>query len=177
MHSLENIPKSCALLELYINNSDSDFIDVVTQSVEKHNNKVLNNDFPDAGFDLHFPGDEIFNSIKTKFVSMDVMCQMKVYNPIQDKWVFTSYYLYPRSSLCKTPLSMANHVGIIDSGYRGNITGGFRNLASDTFHIERHSRLLQICASDLRPIIVNIINLDQLQDSTRRAGGFGSTGV
>ena len=46
-----------------------------------------------------------------------------------------------------------------------------------TFHIERHSRLLQICASDLRPIIVNIINLDQLQDSTRQAGGFGSTGV
>ena len=31
------------------------------------------------------------------------------------------YYLYPRSSISKTPLILANSVGIIDSGYRGNI--------------------------------------------------------
>lgn len=177
MHSIENVPKTHALLEVYINNNDSDFIDIITQSVEKHNGSVLNNRFPDAGFDLYFPEDEIVNSVKTKFVSMDVMCQMKIYDPIRDKWVFTSYYLYPRSSLCKTPLSIANHVGIIDSGYRGNITGGFRNLSPNSYHIERYTRLLQICSNDLRPIVVNIINIDQLETSTRQAGGFGSTGV
>ena len=174
MHSLENIPKSYALLELYINNSDSDFIDVVTQSVEKHNNKVLNNDFPDAGFDLHFPGDEIFNSIKTKFVSMDVMCQMKVYNPIQDKWVFTSYYLYPRSSLCKTPLSMANHVGIIDSGYRGRIMVPVDIRSNRDYFIDAGDRLFQLVHPSLKPISIEIVK--ELDETERGSGGFGSTG-
>ena len=39
---------------------------------------------------------------------------------------YVSYYLYPRSSVStKTPLRLANSVGIIDSGYRGNIKAVF----------------------------------------------------
>ena len=37
----------------------------------------------------------------------------------------TGYYMYPRSSLSKTKLRLANSVGIIDSGYRGNLIGMF----------------------------------------------------
>ena len=33
----------------------------------------------------------------------------------------TSYYLYPRSSISKTPLIQTNSVGIIDKDYRGNV--------------------------------------------------------
>ena len=39
-----------------------------------------------------------------------------------------SYYLYPRSSIIKTPLRMSNSVGIIDAGYRGNIIGCVDNI-------------------------------------------------
>ena len=41
MHSVENVSKTHALLEVYINNNDSDFIDIVTRSVEKHNERNL----------------------------------------------------------------------------------------------------------------------------------------
>ena len=37
------------------------------------------------------------------------------------KKINCSYYLYPRSSISKTPLRMSNSTGIIDAGYRGEI--------------------------------------------------------
>ena len=44
------------------------------------------------------------------------------------------FYVYPRSSISKTPLRMANSVGIIDSGYRGNLkfaVDAHKHLAKD----------------------------------------------
>ena len=37
--------------------------------------------------------------------------------------------MYPRSSIYKTPLRLANNTGIIDSGYRGNLMGAFDNIS------------------------------------------------
>jgi dUTP pyrophosphatase len=70
------------------------------------------------------------------------------------------------------------HPGIIDSGYRGNIIGVFDNISDSNSNIEIYSRLLQICAPNLGPIIVEIVdNLEDLSEQTTRgSGGFGSTG-
>ena len=67
-------------------------------------------------------------------------------------------------------------MGIIDSGYRGKIMGGFRNLSISEFQVNKHNRLLQICSGDLRPIVVQIVDEAQLENSIRQEGGFGSTG-
>jgi dUTP pyrophosphatase len=88
----------------------------------------------------------------------------------------TGYYMYPRSSLSKTPLRLANSVGIIDSGYRGNLIGMFDCLSS--LQVPQYSKLIQICAPGLEPIFVTIVDtVEELGlDTVRGEGGFGSTG-
>ncbi len=85
-----------------------------------------------------------------------------------------SYYLYPRSSISKTPLRLANSVGIIDAGYRGHIMAKVDNLSDSEYVIKRGDRLFQMCMPDLTmPIVV----LDHVSvDTQRGTGGFGSTG-
>jgi dUTP pyrophosphatase len=87
-------------------------------------------------------------------------------------------------------LRLANSVGIIDAGYRGNLTGMFDvvNIKSenttnkDTDYAdyigEAYSRYVQICAPGLTPIIVKVVkSLKDLGEATERGtGGFGSTG-
>ena len=57
-----------------------------------------------------------------------------IYDEKKNNWEPTGYYSYPRSSISKTPLLLANNVGIIDSGYRGNIKVAFDNY-SQNIHI------------------------------------------
>ena len=171
-----NYPTTHALLQISLDNADERLIDLYINKISLHNEKVVNDPFPNSGFDLFFPNDEIFDSVKTKFVSMDLKAQMLLYNPISQSWDFCGYGLYPRSSIGKTSLLLANNVGIIDSGYRGNIIGGFRNLSEQPYQVNRHDRLLQICAPDLRPIMVEIVENSELEETSRQEGGFGSTG-
>ena len=89
-----------------------------------------------------------------------------------------AFYVFPRSSISKTPLMLANHTGIIDAGYRGNIKGAFRNLDPNSEYImEVHTKVLQICHPSLCPIRVFLKNTDSLTKTSRGEGGFGSTGV
>jgi dUTP pyrophosphatase len=85
------------------------------------------------------------------------------------------YYTYGRSSIYKYSLSVANSVGIIDAGYRGHLIGMVYNMKFDNnIKIDAGTRLFQICAPDLSPLSVKIV--DSLPDSARGEGGFGSTG-
>jgi len=89
------------------------------------------------------------------------------------------FYLYPRSSTgTKTPLRLANSVGIIDSGYRGPLIAAFDNWKKDDFDIQENQRLVQICAPDLSyPIYVILVDTEEeLGKTNRGSGGFGSTG-
>ena len=97
--------------------------------------------------------------------------------------------MYPRSSLSKTKLRLANSVGIIDAGYRGNLIGMFditnidelargdKNREAD-YVAKEYDRLVQICAPGLVPIYVEIVHdISELSIETERGdGGFGSTG-
>ena len=84
----------------------------------------------DAGLDLYCPNDIEIRCGETKFIDLGIQCEMiekcKLYSQIFTSNI--SYYLYPRSSLSKTPLILANHVGIIDAGYRGNIVAAVKYL-------------------------------------------------
>ncbi len=76
---------------------------------------------------------------------------------------------------------LANHVGIIDSGYRGNMMAALRKLPMDSntepYKVEKHTRLFQICHPTLCPIFVVLVSESELNSSERGTGGFGSTGV
>lgn len=123
----------------------------------------------DSGLDLFCPREITVEPGQTVFVDLDIRCEAL----IDDKNV--SYYMYPRSSLSKTRLRLANSVGIIDEGYRGILKGVFDNIGDEPYIIQKGQRLLQICSPTLGPIKMNLVNT--LSKTSRGEGGFGSTGV
>jgi len=167
-------------------------------AVDRHNNNLLNNKYIDAGFDLFLPEHEDPNELEkwgetirffgtgwntnpVNKVDFKVKCSAQMYCDT-GKIFNTGYYMYPRSSLSKTKLRLANSVGIIDSGYRGNLIGMFDvvNIDKDAdYYAKVNDRLLQICAPGLIPIYVEIVEfVNELGAETERgSGGFGSTGV
>jgi dUTP pyrophosphatase len=127
----------------------------------------------DSGIDLVCPIELIVSSFSGTTINFNISCEM--INLETNKQV--SYYLYPRSSISNTPLIMANSVGVIDAGYRGDIMAKVKYNPEElytSYTIEKNIRLFQICAPDLGTIKVNVV--DELTDSTRGSGGFGSTG-
>jgi len=85
-----------------------------------------------------------------------------------------SFFIVPRSSIYKTPLRMANSIGVIDSGYRGELMVPVDNPTDDDYMITPGERLFQIILPNLEEFEVEIV--DYLSDSERGDGGFGSTG-
>lgn len=140
-----------------------------------HNSKMSNLLY-DAGFDIFSPIDyEISDNIKLHKLDFQIICAAEMVLD-NNKQFNTGFYMYPRSSLSKSKLRLANSVGIIDSGYRGNLIGMFDVLGK--VNISSYDRLLQICSPYLCPIYVEIVeNKEDLGTKTERgSGGFGSTG-
>tara|TARA_Y100000992_G_scaffold152453_1_gene101659 strand:- start:2565 stop:3095 length:531 start_codon:yes stop_codon:yes gene_type:complete len=135
-------------------------------AINNNNKDIDSNPYPNSGFDLFVPDDITVLPGEVKFISHEVKCEMK------DR---SGYYLYPRSSISKTPLMMANHVGIIDSGYRGNIIAAVRNVSKAPYIIDRGTRLFQICHATLKPFYIQSVS--ELSDTRRGEGGFGSTNI
>ena len=119
----------------------------------------------DAGLDLYVLEELEFLPGETHLIKLGISCQ-----PINGK----AYYLFPRSSISKTPLRMSNSIGLIDGGYRGEIMASCDNIKNAPYIIKKGQRLFQLVATDSSPISYKIV--DSLEDSTRGKGGFGSTG-
>jgi dUTP pyrophosphatase len=143
---------------------DPELNEYYQNKVKEHNDSILGS-HPNSGFDIASPISlQASETFKLDFKVKGAMYEND--SPI-------GYYLYARSSIAKTGLRLANSVGIIDSGYRGNIMAYFDVIKNDT--IEVHQRLVQICAPDLGPFKVELV--DSLDETERGEGGFGSTGV
>lgn len=142
----------------------------------------------DSGVDLFYPDDVDIKPGETKIITLGVKCKMiDIENGIA-----VGYYMYPRSSISKTPLRLANSVGIIDAGYRGEIKSPLTNtpnicafindlnIGADvieryTYTIKKGIRLVQLCSPDLSPFSIKFVN--NLDETSRGDGGFGSTGI
>ena len=88
-------------------------------------------------------------------------------------------------------MRLANSVGIIDAGYRGDIIAAVDTIglfgSNDIWHvwketlspIKKYDRYFQLCAPDLSPFQVHIVDTEAElgAPTTRGQGGFGSTGV
>ena len=83
--------------------------------------------------------------------------------------------VYARSGLgIKHGVAPANCVGVIDSDYRGEILVGLQNSGESDFTVQPGDRVAQLM---IAPVIqANIQMVDQLDETARGAGGFGSTG-
>jgi len=82
-------------------------------------------------------------------------------------------FVFPRSSVSNTDLVLANSVGVIDSGYRGELKLRFRKNGFDDYQVGE--RVGQIMVLPYPKINFEVV--EELGDSERGAGGFGSSGV
>lgn len=82
----------------------------------------------------------------------------------------------PRSGLAlKKGVSIPNTPGTIDSDYRGELKVILINHGEDEFVIERGDRIAQIVVAPVQR--GNLVEVDDLDDTGRGSGGFGSTGI
>ena len=119
----------------------------------------------DAGLDLYVLEDQTFKASETAKIKLGISCES-----IDGK----GYFLFPRSSISKTPPRLSNSIGLIDGGYRGEIMAPCDNIKDYEYEVEKGQRLFQLVAADCSSI--SYVIADKLTDTSRGSGGFGSTG-
>ena len=83
--------------------------------------------------------------------------------------------VYARSGLaCKEGLAPANKVGVIDSDYRGEIKVALHNHSSERKTVKKGERIAQIVITPF--LSADFYEAEQLNQTVRGEGGFGSTG-
>ena len=83
--------------------------------------------------------------------------------------------VFPRSSIRKTHLHLSNSVGVIDSGYRGEVQATFKKIqgiALDNYKVG--DRIFQLMV--IPHPTIQFIEVNELSNTERGEGGFGSTG-
>ena len=84
-------------------------------------------------------------------------------------------YIFARSGLAiKHGIAPANCVSVIDSDYRGEVCVGLVNQTETAFTVNPDERIAQLVISPV--VLPQIEVVDELEDTERGAGGFGSTG-
>lgn len=158
----------------------------------------------DAGIDLPCPYETVCKPKEVTTVKLGVRCQL-IQTNVLGRRQLKSYFLVPRSSICKSPLAMVtrvqdhygligdesnlpmvitnnidnkplfmvNIIGIIDSGYTGELMFKVYNYSDKEYVIKKGDRVVQIITANLeRP---NVVLVDSLSETSRGENGFGST--
>lgn len=140
--------------------------------------KIINkskNDIPkyqtenSAGVDIRASLDEdlVLKAGEFKLVSTGIYLEIPSYYEVQ---------IRARSGLSiKHGIGLVNGIGTIDSDYRGEIKVPLINFSKEDFTIENGMRIAQMVLSKYEKI--DFEEVDELSDSERQDGGFGSTGV
>ncbi len=82
----------------------------------------------------------------------------------------------PRSGLAaRNGISVVNGPGLVDAGYRGEIQVVLVNLSTKVFEVERGDRIAQFVVIPVS--VQEFVPVNELPDSARGSGGFGSTGA
>jgi ribonuclease HI/dUTPase len=151
---------------------------LVNDNNRDYYNKFQLNHLGDSGIDLYNDNEATVEQLeisiepfKVGTVNFNIKCEMIDL----ETNTYSSYYLVPRSSISKTNFQLANSIGIIDAGYRGEIMAKIRNFDPLNKSVFPKGTFFQIVSPDLKPIKVNIV--DSLSTTTRGDGGFGSTDV
>lgn len=122
----------------------------------------------DAGLDLHSNEDVTLAPFERRLVGTGLAVA------IPEGY---AGFVQPRSGLAlREGLSMANTPGLIDAHYRGELKVCAINLdPSKSIHIERGERIAQLVIQQVP--VVSLLEVDELDETDRGTGGFGSSGV
>lgn len=84
--------------------------------------------------------------------------------------------IFTRSGLgVKHGIAVGNGVGVIDSDYRGEIHVGLRNNSRTAYTISPGDRIAQLIVMPV--CLPEVVEIEELSETERGAGGFGSTGI
>ena len=120
----------------------------------------------DAAFDLKAREDVEMEPGKPVLVPTGVFMELPVGYEAQVR---------PRSGLAfKHALTVLNSPGTIDAGYRGEVRVIMLNAGLEPYHVKYGDRIAQMVIAKLPEI--ELVAVDDLSDSNRGEGGFGSTG-
>ena len=159
------------MLRLFIEPVSMEFAAVYKTAADAYNRTPPSE--RNSGFDLHCDLADVNNKYSSYAALVGQGCRALA---VDAEGLPRAFWLTPRSSISKTPLRLANSMGLIDATYRGILKAAFAKL--DDYSISTHERLVQLAAGDLRPWL-EVVVVDALPgpDTLRGAGGFGSTGL
>ncbi len=120
----------------------------------------------DAAFDLKSRVEIVLEPGKTTLVATGLFLELPIGFEAQVR---------PRSGMAlKHSLAVLNSPGTVDAGYRGEVGVIMFNAGETAYSVKRGERIAQMVINELPD--VDMVPADDLSDSTRGAGGFGSTG-
>ena len=120
-----------------------------------------------AGWDLYSAEDVVIEPGQTAMVSTEIAIEIPFGN-------FGG--IFARSGLAaKQGLRPANCVGVVDSDYRGPVKVALHNDSNETREVNKGERIAQLVIIPYTPVSINVV--DELSDTERGDGGFGSTGI
>ena len=121
----------------------------------------------DSGFDLKASNDDVIRPGERKLIKCGFSIEM-------DKGL--EGQVRSRSGLAlKSGIFVLNEPGTIDSGYRNEVGVILANFSDKVFEVKKYDRIAQLVINEIPD--VTLIKVDELSDSQRGMGGFGSTGV
>lgn len=83
--------------------------------------------------------------------------------------------LFPRSSISKKKMTLCNAVGVLDSGFRGEVTFRFKPATAGNGSYEVGDKIGQLVVMPYPDI--ELVEVDELDETVRGEGGWGSTGT
>ncbi|MAB95972.1 MAG: dUTP diphosphatase [Actinobacteria bacterium] len=120
----------------------------------------------DIGYDLYSDGEYTINPGEVVRVKLGISLQLPTN---------VGGFVLPRSGLAsKYLISPINSPGLIDPGYRGELMVPLMNYSKETYKVSKHERIAQLVAITTNNLIFE--EVENLDDSERSDGGFGSTG-
>lgn len=121
-----------------------------------------------AGFDLHSNKDYVIRPNERLLVATGLKMELEVGTELQ---------IRPRSGLSfKEGITVLNSPGTIDSDYRGEVHVMLINHSTVTYKIKRGDRVAQGVVLKLPSVNIVEVTEEELTDTERSKGGFGSTG-
>lgn len=135
----------------------------------------------DSGVDLRFPEDVYIAPLDADPSGLPTIIDLKIRARCFRDGNAAPYMIVPRSSIAKTPLQLANSIGIVDQGYIGTLKVAIRNMSTRGYTVKKGISLFQVIIPNLTPASLSVFALDgrvvEETPTVRGEGGFGSTGT
>lgn len=151
-----------------------------TQEIENMYKNHTHYNVGDSGIDLFCTENIQIKQGESAKINFGISCELLCVDVKEDgnksEPYNVSYLLLPRSSIIKTPLRLANSIGLIDAYYQNNISAYVDNIKNTDYNVLKGTRLFQLVTPDLTPFKLLEVVKEFTNPELNRKGGYGSTG-